>query len=139
MCILAGLVGDILLNNIPLREFTIYSLEMKPSFIYNLYQAPWKTLAENPSFPSFFMGQLFLYKYPSDTFVKLPGWQKGVVFINGINLGRYWSIGPQQTLYLPGPFLNRGINQIIVFEEQEGDYKVNFEDMADLGMAADIQ
>ncbi|XP_051903797.1 beta-galactosidase-1-like protein 2 isoform X2 [Hippocampus zosterae] len=134
-----GLVGDILLNNIPLREFTIYSLEMKPSFIYNLYQAPWKTLPENPSFPSFFMGKLFLYQYPSDTFVKLPGWQKGVVFINGINLGRYWSIGPQQTLYLPGPFLNRGINQIIVFEEQEGDYKVNFEDTADLGMAADIQ
>uniref|UniRef100_A0A3Q2Z0E1 Galactosidase beta 1 like 2 n=1 Tax=Hippocampus comes TaxID=109280 RepID=A0A3Q2Z0E1_HIPCM len=65
-----GLVGDILLNNIPLREFTIYSLEMKPSFIYKF--APWKTLAENPSFPSFFMGQLFLYKYPSDTFVKLP-------------------------------------------------------------------
>ncbi|KAM9780771.1 beta-galactosidase-1-like protein 2 isoform 2-T2 [Syngnathus typhle] len=134
-----GLVGDILLNNIPLREFTIYSLEMKPSFIDNLYQAPWKSLPENPSFPSFFMGQLFVYGYPSDTFVKLPGWEKGVVFINGINLGRYWSIGPQQTLYLPGPFLNRGINQIIVFEEQEGDFKVNFEDTADLGMAADIQ
>ncbi|XP_061659256.1 beta-galactosidase-1-like protein 2 isoform X2 [Syngnathoides biaculeatus] len=134
-----GLVGDILLNNIPLRKFTIYSLEMEPSFIYSLYQAPWKTLPESPSFPCFFMGQLFVYGYPSDTFVKLPGWDKGVVFINGINLGRYWSIGPQQTLYLPGPFLNRGINQIIVFEEQEGDYKVNFEDTADLGMAADIQ
>ncbi|XP_061606687.1 beta-galactosidase-1-like protein 2 isoform X2 [Phyllopteryx taeniolatus] len=134
-----GLVGDILLNNNPLREFTIYSLEMKPSFIYNLYQAPWKTLSEPLSFPSFFMGHLFVYGYPSDTFVKLPGWDKGVVFINGINLGRYWSIGPQQTLYLPGPFLNRGINQIIVFEEQEGDNKVNFEDTADLGMAADIQ
>lgn len=33
ICILAGLVGDILLNNIPLRDFTIYSLDMKPSFI----------------------------------------------------------------------------------------------------------
>lgn len=40
------------------------------------------------------------------------GWGKGVVFINGLNLGRYWSIGPQQTLYLPGPFLNSGINQV---------------------------
>ncbi|XP_077448483.1 beta-galactosidase-1-like protein 2 isoform X1 [Stigmatopora argus] len=134
-----GLVGDILLNNIPLREFTIYSLEMKPNFIYDLYQAPWKTLPENPRYPSFFMGQLFVYSYPSDTFVKLPGWDKGVVFINGVNLGRYWSIGPQQTLYLPGPLLNRGINQIIVFEEQEGDFKVNFDDTADLGLAVDIQ
>ncbi|XP_013882681.1 beta-galactosidase-1-like protein 2 [Austrofundulus limnaeus] len=134
-----GLVGDILLNNIPLREFTIYSLDMKPSFIDSLYQAPWKSLPENPSFPGFFMGRLFAYGYPSDTFVKMPGWAKGIVFINGLNLGRYWSIGPQQALYLPGPFLNSGINQVIVFEEQEGDYKVHFEDTPDLGMAAEIQ
>lgn len=40
------------------------------------------------------------------------GWEKGVAFINGLNLGRYWSIGPQQTLYLPGSFLNSGINQV---------------------------
>ncbi|XP_051257250.1 beta-galactosidase-1-like protein 2 isoform X2 [Dicentrarchus labrax] len=134
-----GLVGDILLNNISLRDFTIYSLDMKPSFIDSLYRAPWKTLPETPSFPGFFMGRLFAYGYPSDTFVKLPGWEKGVVFVNGLNLGRYWSIGPQQTLYLPGPFLNSGINQVIVFEEQEGDYKVHFEDTPDLGMTADIQ
>ncbi|XP_060942388.1 beta-galactosidase-1-like protein 2 [Limanda limanda] len=134
-----GLLGDILLNNIPLRNFTIYSLDMKPSFIDSLYQAPWKSLPENPSFPGFFMGRMFAYGYPSDTFVKLPGWEKGVVFINGLNLGRYWSIGPQQALYLPSPFLNSGINQVIVFEEQEGDFKVQFEDTPDLGMAADIQ
>ncbi|XP_035482396.1 beta-galactosidase-1-like protein 2 isoform X2 [Scophthalmus maximus] len=134
-----GLVGDILLNNIPLRDFTIYSLDMKPSFIDSLYKAPWKTLPDTPSFPGFFMGRMFAYGYPSDTFVKLPGWEKGVVFINGLNLGRYWSIGPQQALYLPSPFLNSGINQVIVFEEQEGDYKIHFEDTPDLGMAADIQ
>uniref|UniRef100_A0A8D3BPP2 Beta-1,3-glucuronyltransferase 1 (glucuronosyltransferase P) b n=1 Tax=Scophthalmus maximus TaxID=52904 RepID=A0A8D3BPP2_SCOMX len=104
-----GLVGDILLNNIPLRDFTIYSLDMKPSFIDRY--APWKTLPDTPSFPGFFMGRMFAYGYPSDTFVKLPGWEKGVVFINGLNLGRYWSIGPQQALYLPSPFLNSGINQ----------------------------
>ncbi|TMS13714.1 Beta-galactosidase-1-like protein 2 [Larimichthys crocea] len=134
-----GLVGDILLNNIPLRDFTIYSLDMKPSFIDSLYQAPWKTITESRGFPGFYMGRLFAYGYPSDTFMKLPGWEKGVVFINGMNLGRYWSIGPQQTLYIPGPFLNSGINQIILFEEQEGDFKVHFEDTPDLGMAADIQ
>uniref|UniRef100_A0A672YHI4 Beta-galactosidase n=1 Tax=Sphaeramia orbicularis TaxID=375764 RepID=A0A672YHI4_9TELE len=115
-----GLVGDILLNNIPLRDFTIYSLEMKPGFIDSLYQAPWKTLQENPSFPGFFMGKLFAYGYPSDTFVKLPGWEKGVVFINGLNLGRYWTIGPQQALYLPGPFLNSGINQVQTVTTQTG-------------------
>lgn len=39
---------------------------------FSLYQAPWKNLPENPSFPGFFMGRLFAYGYPSDTFVKLP-------------------------------------------------------------------
>lgn len=34
------------------------------------------------------------------------------MFINGLNLGRYWSIGPQQSLYLPGPYLNSGTNQV---------------------------
>ncbi|XP_010863179.2 beta-galactosidase-1-like protein 2 isoform X2 [Esox lucius] len=134
-----GLVGDILLNNAPLRDFTIYSLDMKTSFIDSLNQAPWKSLPHSPSFPGFFLGRMFTYGYPSDTFIKLPGWGKGVVFINGLNLGRYWSIGPQQTLYLPGPFLNSGVNQVIVFEEQEADYKITFEEAPDLGMAVDIQ
>uniref|UniRef100_A0A673W1B4 Beta-galactosidase-1-like protein 2 n=1 Tax=Salmo trutta TaxID=8032 RepID=A0A673W1B4_SALTR len=134
-----GLVGDILLNNTPLRDFTIYSLDMKTSFIDSLNQAPWMSLPHVPSFPGFFLGRMFTYGYPSDTFVKLPGWGKGVVFINGLNLGRHWYIGPQQTLYLPGPFLNSGVNQVIVFEEQEADYKITFEETPDLGMAVDIQ
>ncbi|XP_054899274.1 beta-galactosidase-1-like protein 2 [Poeciliopsis prolifica] len=133
-----GLVGDILLNNIPLRGFTTYSLEMKLDFIESLNQAPWINLPEHPSFPGFFMGRVFVYSYPTDTFVKMLGWGKGVVFVNSLNLGRYWSLGPQQSLYLPGPFLHSGVNQVIVFEEKEGDYNVQFEDSPDLGMEADI-
>jgi hypothetical protein len=38
------------------------------------------------------------------------------VWINGHAIGRYWNIGPQQTLYVPGPWLKAGDNQIIVFE-----------------------
>uniref|UniRef100_A0A8C5B1K7 Beta-galactosidase-1-like protein 2 n=1 Tax=Gadus morhua TaxID=8049 RepID=A0A8C5B1K7_GADMO len=134
-----GLVGDVLLNGTPLRDFTIYSLDMKPSFIDSLYRAQWKARPEVPLYPAFLMGALFAYGYPSDTFVKLPGWGRGVVFINGLNLGRYWSSGPQQALYLPGPFLNSGMNQIIAFEEQEADYKIQLEDTHDLGMTADIK
>lgn len=40
------------------------------------------------------------------------GWTKGVIFINGRNLGRYWNIGPQETLYLPGPWLHPGSNEV---------------------------
>uniref|UniRef100_A0A8C1TK99 Beta-1,3-glucuronyltransferase 1 (glucuronosyltransferase P) b n=1 Tax=Cyprinus carpio TaxID=7962 RepID=A0A8C1TK99_CYPCA len=133
-----GIVGNILLNHTPLRDFTIYSLDMTTDFIDSLYRAPWKSVPNKPSFPGFFQGRLFVNGYPSDTFMKLPGWSKGVVFINGQNMGRYWDAGPQQALFLPGPFLNSGMNQVIVFEEAEGDFKIQFEDSPDLGMTVDI-
>lgn len=50
-----------------------------------------------------------------DTFLDLRGWGKGVVWVNGHNLGRFWGIGPQQTLYLPGPWLHEGANDVVVF------------------------
>lgn len=141
----------------------------------------------------------------------MQGWSKGVVFVNGQNIGRYWDAGPQQALFLPGPFLNSGMNQVslykwwfiwllrtggcflllseellqisvlipcknylkswiecsefecwnsgsltrnkhkvwkiccsfvfqqvIVFEEAEADFKIQFEDSPDLGMTVDI-
>ena len=54
-----------------------------------------------------------------DTFLDMRGWTKGIVFVNGVNLGRYWQVGPQQTLYLPGVWLKRGLNEIVVFETGE--------------------
>ena len=42
--------------------------------------------------------------------------------MNGRNLGRYWNIGPQKSLYIPGPWLFFGKNQIVIFEEEkDGD------------------
>uniref|UniRef100_A0A0K0F8Z6 Glyco_hydro_35 domain-containing protein n=1 Tax=Strongyloides venezuelensis TaxID=75913 RepID=A0A0K0F8Z6_STRVS len=52
-----------------------------------------------------------------DTYIFLPGFTKGVVVINGYNIGRYWNVmGPQQSLYVPASFLKKGSNRIIVFE-----------------------
>jgi beta-galactosidase len=50
-------------------------------------------------------------------FLDMRSWGKGIVFVNGHNLGRYWFIGPQQTLYCPGCWLKRGRNEITVFEQ----------------------
>jgi beta-galactosidase len=50
-----------------------------------------------------------------DTFLDTRGWDKGTVWINGHHLGRFWSIGPQQTLYVPGPWLRAGTNDVVVF------------------------
>jgi beta-galactosidase len=50
-------------------------------------------------------------------FLDMRAWGKGIVFVNGHNLGRYWFIGPQQTLYCPGCWLQKGRNEIVVFEQ----------------------
>ena len=49
---------------------------------------------------------------PCDTFVDMSGWCKGIVLINGFNIGRYWKVGPQRTLYLPAPLLHLGENTV---------------------------
>jgi beta-galactosidase len=54
-----------------------------------------------------------------DAFLELPGWTRGFVWINGFNLGRYWSMGPQRSLYVPGPVLREGVNEVWVLELQE--------------------
>jgi beta-galactosidase len=59
----------------------------------------------------------FILKQTGDTFLNMSNWGKGIVFVNGHNLGRYWKVGPQQTLYLPGCWLNKGVNEITVFEQ----------------------
>lgn len=58
-----------------------------------------------------------------DTFLDMEKWGKGIVFVNGVNLGRYWKIGPQQTLYLPGCFLHKGQNTVVVFEQLNDEKK----------------
>ncbi|UZX05125.1 beta-galactosidase [Arthrobacter sp. CDRTa11] len=53
---------------------------------------------------------------PGDRYLRLDGWTKGNAFINGFNLGRYWSRGPQKTLYVPGPLLRQGTNELAILE-----------------------
>jgi beta-galactosidase len=53
----------------------------------------------------------------ADTFLDMSNWGKGIVFVNGHNIGRYWKVGPQQTLYVPGCWLNKGENKIVIFEQ----------------------
>jgi len=65
--------------------------------------------------PVFYRGTLNVDE-PADTFLALPGWTKGVVWLNGFNLGRYWERGAQKTLYVPAPLLKRGANELVVFE-----------------------
>lgn len=65
--------------------------------------------------PRFFKGT-FNVSEIGDTFLDFTGWEKGVVYINGFNLGRYWNEGPQKRLYVPSPLLKEGENEIVIFE-----------------------
>ncbi|CAI5795235.1 beta-galactosidase-1-like protein 2 isoform X1 [Podarcis lilfordi] len=129
-----GLIGDIYLNKTALRNFKIYSLDMKPSFIESLRgTTPWSAVPDSAMGPAFFRGTLQVQHMPQDTFLKLEGWSKGVVFVNGQNLGRYWKIGPQGTLYLPATWLQQGHNEIIIFEERAAGRIIQSTDLPFLG------
>ena len=52
----------------------------------------------------------------ADTYFDMSSWGKGVVWVNGHNLGRYWQAGPQQTLYVPAEWLKKGANKIVILE-----------------------
>ncbi|XP_069894481.1 beta-galactosidase-1-like protein 3 isoform X3 [Dipodomys merriami] len=112
-----GLVGSVSINGISLKNFTIYPLEMKKSFFERLRFATWKPVPESYLGPAFYKGILKAGSSPVDTFLSLPGWNCGFVFVNGHNLGRYWKIGPQESLYLPGVWLHPEDNEIILFEK----------------------
>ena len=65
--------------------------------------------------PGFYQGE-FEADEIADTFLLFPEGVRGYVWVNGFNLGRYWTIGPQRTLSLPWPLLKKGRNEIVVFE-----------------------
>ena len=76
------------------------------------YAAGWA--AGTPSFSRF----EFTLDEPADTFIDTTGFGKGVAFVNGINVGRYWEIGPISTLYVPHGMLRAGANELVLFETE---------------------
>jgi beta-galactosidase len=94
-----------------LYDWTIHTLPLE-----DLTGLDYKTLVSAAANePAFYLGK-FEVDELADTFLNVAGWTKGVAYINGFNLGRYWSAGPQGTLYIPGPLLKRGANELVLFE-----------------------
>lgn len=124
-----GITDGVTINNqyqfgwevfpLPLNDLS----QLKFSPLNNLPQAQ----------PAFYRGS-FAIEDLADTFLALPGWTKGVVWLNGFNLGRFWERGPQKTLYIPAPLLKRGQNELIVFELHGAQQPiVEFRDVPELG------
>jgi len=103
-----GIVGQVRLAGSVLTEWENYPLPMT-----DLSALRFST--SNVNGPAFLRGQFELSSL-GDTFLDMRGWGKGYVWVNGHNLGRYWKIGPQQCLFLPGSWLKKGINQVGVLD-----------------------
>ncbi len=82
-----------------------------------------------------FLKGTFEVSKPCDTFLRLDSFTKGFAVINGFNIGRYWNIGPQKTLYVPASLLKEGENEVLIFESDRitGDAKAEFCDAPELG------
>ena len=106
-----GIVGGVRIGQRFHFGWDHYSLPME-----DLSALKW-TEAEASDMPTFYKGNLKIEGTPCDTFIKTSNFDKGIVIVNGYNLGRYYNpAGPTKTLYLPAPFLKEGDNEIIVFE-----------------------
>jgi beta-galactosidase GanA len=121
----AGITQAVYFNGVPLANWKIYTLPMyAPTDLAAKSTKPGATPTPDPIVgwskhkpegPSFYRGH-FTMDSPADTFLDTSSIQKGFVWINGHNAGRAWSVGPTRTLYIPAPWLNKGENEVIVFD-----------------------
>jgi len=106
-----GITDRVTLNGMTLMNWKVYNLPMDEKFIYNL-----RSSNRNPGKKGIFFKGNFFLGAAGDTFLDMSNFQKGIAWVNGHNLGRYWSIGPQKRLYCPASFLRQGTNEMIVFD-----------------------
>lgn len=111
----------------------------KIHFSWDVYPLPMTDLSglsfggDEAEAPAFYEGT-FTVEEPADTFLRTDSFKKGFVVLNGFNLGRYWEVGPQKTLYVPGPLLKKGENTLLLFESdgRKGKAEVEFVDRPEL-------
>lgn len=102
-----------------LKDWTVFPLPDELAFYENMVANgvnPAVAKAPGERMPVGVYKGTFKVSKPGDTFLNMEQFGKGLVYVNGHALGRFWEIGPQQTLYLPGPWLKKGDNEIVVFD-----------------------
>lgn len=104
-----GITEKVMLNGKELTGWQMFSLPMKDisSIKYNNNPVADAPVIKKAS---------FTLQETGDTYLNMRPFGKGCVWVNGHNLGRYWEVGPQQTIYLPAEWLKKGNNEIVVFE-----------------------
>lgn len=100
-----------------MKNWEVFNLEDTYAFYQNMKFGPIRSLTDGKGqrIPGCYRGMFYVRK-PGDTFLNFETWGKGLVYVNGHALGRIWETGPQQTLYVPGCWLKKGENEIVVFD-----------------------
>lgn len=126
---LKGLNNNCFLDGELLTDVEIYPLEFDDDFYKRLSgNHEWEVYSGQTDLPGFYRGRLFIGYTPLDSYLSMKDWTKGFVYVNGHNVGRYWNKGPQQTLFVPGPYLRQGFNEIIIFEQHKSNNSVKFQE-----------
>ncbi|XP_071844090.1 beta-galactosidase-1-like protein 2 isoform X1 [Apostichopus japonicus] len=136
-----GIIGDVFVNGIMQEKWEMFPLEFKKSLLEAASNSiKWYETPAHEKRPALYKGHLEITDgTPADTFLDMSEWTKGVIFVNGFNLGRYWNVGPQWTYYLPGPLLHAGKNEIIIFEQDQSAAALKFSDKPDLGTVVRVR
>ncbi len=116
-----GITDRVTLNGMTLMDWEITLLPMDETFIQGNQKLNQKRFREDMPC-NFFKGTFQLTK-TGDTYFDLSKYSKGVLYVNGHNLGRYWNIGPQQRLYCPASWLKKGENELLLFDFFERESK----------------
>ncbi|AXF03589.1 beta-galactosidase [Paraburkholderia hospita] len=101
-----------------LTGWEVVLLPMDESFVENL-----RPLCSKPDRAGLFFIATLSIDAIGDVYFDMSEWTKGIVWINGHNLGRYWNIGPQRRLYCPAPWLKPGDNTVLIFDLHQLDAK----------------
>jgi len=106
-----GITDRVTLEGMTLFNWEIFNLPMDDNFVKALKPNDKASLHDGV----FFKGS-FELNTVADTYLDLSNFRKGVIWVNGHNLGRYWNLGPQFHLYCPANWLKKGKNEVTVFD-----------------------
>lgn len=138
-----GITEGVRIDNQFQFDWTVRPLPLQPEVLaglkYDAGDAATVSEERREEQPAFYRGS-FEAETLGDTFLRFDGWHKGIAWVNGFNLGRYWSAGPQRSLYIPGPLLRQGQNEIILFElhSAPANCEIELTDIPDLGTVAQV-
>ena len=118
-----GIIGNVTISTTDeLCDITLSPKQWNNQIIPDDYKnaidalkAPMNRMAGLKTKAGYYRGYFNISKV-GDTFINMEAFGKGQVYVNGHALGRFWQIGPQQTLYLPGCWLKKGKNEVVVLD-----------------------